>query len=234
MKYMGSKNRISKDILPIMLEYRQSEEQFWVEPFVGGANMIDKVGGNRLGSDSNRHLIALLKKMQESEFTPPLVTEEEYYNVKKQPELYQDWYVAFVGIQLSYGAKWFNSYRRDSEGKRNYALEAKKNIEKQMQSLKGVLFKHCDYQELKIPPNSIIYCDPPYENTGMYEAVGHFNHQEFWDWCRQRANEGHIVFISEYDAPSDFKCIWSKELNTTISRTQSNKKPTEKLFTKHL
>ena len=44
MKYMGSKRRIAKHILPIML--KKAEEiniTTWVEPFVGGANMIDKV-----------------------------------------------------------------------------------------------------------------------------------------------------------------------------------------------
>ena len=44
MKYMGSKNRIAKHILPIILKDR-IENQYYVEPFVGGANMIDKVDG---------------------------------------------------------------------------------------------------------------------------------------------------------------------------------------------
>jgi DNA adenine methylase len=34
MKYMGSKNRIAKEILPIMLKERG--QRTWVEPFVGG------------------------------------------------------------------------------------------------------------------------------------------------------------------------------------------------------
>ena len=60
---MGSKNRIAKHILPIMLEHRK-EGQYWVEPFVGGANMIDKVEGLRIGNDSHVYLIALLKALQ--------------------------------------------------------------------------------------------------------------------------------------------------------------------------
>lgn len=36
MKYMGSKNRIAKYILPIMLREAESKEiDTWVEPFVG-------------------------------------------------------------------------------------------------------------------------------------------------------------------------------------------------------
>lgn len=45
MKYMGSKRRVAKYILPIMLAERKPD-QWWVEPFVGGGNMIDKVEGN--------------------------------------------------------------------------------------------------------------------------------------------------------------------------------------------
>ena len=44
MKYMGSKNRIAKFVLPIMIkEANEKGITTWVEPFVGGANMIDKV-----------------------------------------------------------------------------------------------------------------------------------------------------------------------------------------------
>ena len=58
MKYMGSKNRIAKFILPIMLkEANEKGISTWVEPFVGGANMIDKVPNNfqRIGIDYNAH-----------------------------------------------------------------------------------------------------------------------------------------------------------------------------------
>lgn len=50
MKYMGSKARHAKELLPIILANR-TEGQWYVEPFVGGANMIDKVNGNRIGAD---------------------------------------------------------------------------------------------------------------------------------------------------------------------------------------
>ena len=72
------------------------------------------------------------------------------------------------------------------------------------------------------------YCDPPYENTASYKAVDKFNHQEFWEWCRTKSKEGHTVFISEYNAPSDFECIWEKEISKTNPKQKVNK--TEKLF----
>ena len=76
MKYMGSKNRIAKHILPIMLKDRK-EGQYWVEPFVGGANMIDKVEGNRIGADFNESVIKALKFIRDCS-TPK--SNDEYNN----------------------------------------------------------------------------------------------------------------------------------------------------------
>ena len=42
MKYMGSKARHAKELLPIILK-DHTPDMWYVEPFVGGANMIDKV-----------------------------------------------------------------------------------------------------------------------------------------------------------------------------------------------
>ena len=58
MKYMGSKARIAKHILPIMLaECEKHGITTWVETMVGGGNMIDKVPDTfeRIGYDLNDH-----------------------------------------------------------------------------------------------------------------------------------------------------------------------------------
>ncbi len=71
MKYMGSKNRHAKELLPIILKDRQPG-QWYVEPFVGGANMIDKVDGNRIGADSNEYVAALWKAISDGWVAPAL------------------------------------------------------------------------------------------------------------------------------------------------------------------
>jgi DNA adenine methylase len=63
MRYIGSKVKIAKYILPIILKDREPN-QWYVEPFVGGANIIDKVEGNRIGGDSNEYLIEMWKALQ--------------------------------------------------------------------------------------------------------------------------------------------------------------------------
>ena len=78
---MGSKRRIAKDILPIILENRTSE-QWFVDVFTGGGNIIDKVQGNRIGSDLNEYVIALLNEMSKLTFVAPEISENKYNELK--------------------------------------------------------------------------------------------------------------------------------------------------------
>ena len=57
-----------------------------------------------------------------------------------------------------------------------------------------------------------------------------FNHSEFWQWCRNMASKGHIVFVSEYKAPDDFECVWEKEIVSSLTQDTGSKKAVEKLF----
>ena len=97
-----------------------------------------------------------------------------------------------------------------------------------MPNLHGVKFTCCEYILLDIPENSIIYCDPPYQNTDKTFKEKQFNHDKFWQWCRDMAVKGHTVFISEYNAPEDFECIWRMEVPNT--HPNQKKKATECLF----
>ena len=225
---MGSKRRIAKDILPIILKNRK-EGQWYVEPFVGGGNIIDKVDGNRIGSDVNEYLIALLIKMQSSCFYPPFVGEIKYKEIQNNKDKYSKWLVGYVGFNLSFGAKFFGGYGRDKAGVRDYENEAQQNLKAQQNDINGIIFKNCTYDKLEIPYNSIIYCDPPYESTTKYRNK--FNHDEFWQWCRKKKSEGHEIYISEYNAPKDFICVWQKEITSSLTKDTGAKKGIEKLFT---
>jgi DNA adenine methylase len=229
MKYMGSKRRIAKQIIPIMAKAR-NEGQWWVEPFVGGANIIDKVGGLRLGSDSNRFLVALLNEMQKDDFEAPMIDEAEYLRIKYNQGDYDDWIVGFAGFQLSFGSKFMDSYSRDRAGMRNYAAEAKRNVDAQSKLLDGIVFKNCDYRDLDIPAGSLIYCDPPYINTTTYGAS--FDNEAFWCWCLTKAGEGHTVFVSEQSSPEGVEEVWSSGIAYSVNKS-TVKRSTEKLFRVH-
>lgn len=227
MVYMGSKNRIAKDLLPIITADLK-EGMWYVEPFVGGCNMIDKVQHPlRLGADSNEYLIALLKYVQAGGELPQFIDKDEYLKVKANPEGYDKWYTGFCGFIASRNGMMFSSYAgicNTKQGERNYIREKRNNLLKQ--DLSGIKLECCSYDELDIPDNSVIYCDPPYQATTGYKDA--FDSAKFWEWAREMAKAGNKVYVSEYAAPEDFKCIWSKEVSSSLSN--SNKLSREKLF----
>lgn len=237
MKYMGSKARISKYILPIILKDRKPG-QYFVEPFCGGCNITDKVVGNRIANDSNPYLIAMFKEMQNGEITDKEITREHYNNVRKdynkKGKYYDDSYIGYIGFIASFNGRFFDGgYSGKVKTKngtiRDYIEEARRNIIAQIKKLIGVCFLCRDYKDLILPACSIIYCDPPYKNTKQYRNSLAFNHTEFWKWCREKSNEGHSVFISEYEAPEDFKCIWEMPMNISLNQNKTIKH-VEKLF----
>ena len=230
MKYMGSKNRIAKEIVPIILKDRK-EGQVFYDLFVGGGNILDKVDGKRVANDNNKYLIALFKEMQKEDFKMPFIGEVEYKNIQNNKDNHPDWLVGYVGFQLSFGAKFFGGYRRDKAGVRDYENEAQQNIKAQQNKIKDVEF-HCkSYDEVDILPNSIIYNDIPYKNTTQYNTSKGFDYDKFYDWCIEKHKEGHKVFISEYWMPQDmFECVWQKEIVSSLTPENNGKKGVEKLF----
>lgn len=92
---------------------------------------------------------------------------------------------------------------------------------------------NCDYFNVKIPEKSIIYCDPPYQGTTEY-LHSKFNSQKLFDFLREKKDEGHTVFLSEYSAPIDFKCLIKLTAKSSLSangKIGGSKESVEKLFT---
>lgn len=227
---MGSKARFAKELLAIILKDR-NENQYYVEPFAGGMNMMDKVEGKRIANDFHQELMAMWCALIYDNWDPPkYISETEYRDMKSHPENYPGYLLGYVGFN-SYAGKWFAGYRRDKQGKRDYWLEHYKNITKQVPKLQGVQLHSDSYLDLKIPEKSIIYCDPPYQDTTKYRSD--FDHNSFWDWCRKKSLEGHQVFISEYKAPNDFNCVWERGAKSTFSyngQFGGTKESVERLF----
>lgn len=236
---MGSKSRISESILPIILNGRK-DGQYYVEPFCGGCNIIDKVGGNRIAADSNRYLIAMWKHITQCGIDFPIVIDKElyahyrdiYHKTKLLKPTLNDAMIGWVGFMGSRNGRFFeggySGHRvKDKGGNRDYIGESIRNIASQVDRLKGVCFISCDYKDLTVPPCSIIYCDPPYKGTTKYTCS--IDYDEFWGWCREKVDEGHKVYVSEYNAPDDFECVWKKNLKTAINPWKTIK-ATDKLF----
>ena len=158
--------------------------QYWVEPFVGGGNMIDKVSGNRIGADSNRYTIEALISIRDFVYELPknnLEFTEDDYNKLKIDDSYK--HKGFAGFSYSYGAKWLGGWSRNGTNKRDYVAESYRNALKQSPNLQGVELLNKKFDELIIPENSIIYCDPPYfnSNCGHYDGYTESDFRELLD-----------------------------------------------------
>lgn len=224
MQYMGSKNRISKEILPIILSDKKLNQTFY-DVFCGGCNLIDKIQGKRIANDKHFELIEMWKSLQNGWEPPEHVSKELYYNIKDNPKNYSPDLVGFVGFLCSFGGKWWGGYAANSKND-NYAARGKRQLLKQVLLLKDVVFTNLNYADITFEPNSLIYLDPPYAGTTEYRNK--FNHDDFWNWVRN-ISINNDVYISEYHAPNDFICL--KEIITkTILDKNSQYPRIEKLF----
>ena len=239
---MGSKSRIAKHIVPIIQRYiDENNIEKYVEPFVGGANVIDKVRcKEKYGFDKNKYLIAMLKRVQSGEKLYEEVPKELYDKARTAFNTgdisgFEDWQIGNIGFIASYNGRWFDGgyakpgYEKTKYGERyrDYYREAKDNLLNQAESLKGIIFQAQDYREAN-PCGCVIYCDPPYANTKQYANARDFNYEEFWQTMREWSDRN-IVLISEQNAPDDFECIWEQEVSRSIKATDKSKS-TEKLF----
>jgi len=110
-------------------------------------------------------------------------------------------------------------------------LERLQHLERleRLQHLPSIPLTSLDYRDVVIPQDAVVYCDPPYKGTTEY-AVGGFDHDIFWDYVRNLSQK-HSVYVSEYQAPDDFECIFEYEQKSIYSASGVSKTtPNEKLF----
>ena len=234
IKYVGSKARIAKDIVPIIQKCIDDNGiKNYYEPFVGGANMIEHIKcDKRYGNDIHKELIALFKELQNGYTPPHTISEQEYNEVRLNKSLYPNYYVGLVGFNATFGSKYFGGYARgfkaDGITPRDIPNEAIRNLTAQFPKIKDVIFSCGDYRQVNIIEPAVIYCDPPY-NTPTKYAVEKFKYDDFWNWVRMKSKDN-FVFVSEYNAPDDFICLWQKGITTSL-KVHEHENRTEKLFT---
>ena len=238
MRYMGSKSRIAKELVPIIQKIIDTNcITTYVEPFCGGCNIIDKIHcQTRIASDKQLYLIELYKNLNKLPLLPDFISREHYsevrtaYNTKSSE--FENWYIGAIGFLASYNGRFFDGgygaeITRKSTGKTyNAYLEAKNNL--LQQNLDNIEFRHCDYKDVSYK-SALIYCDPPYFGTKQYGISKNFNHSEFWQWVREQSKYN-IVLVSEETAPEGFTSIWEKEVQRSIKSNEKWQK-TEKLWT---
>lgn len=245
MVYMGSKSKYTKYIVPILQQYIDDNNiKIYIEPFVGGANVIDKINCvTKIGNDKNYCLIELHKKAQTNFDTiPEHGNSEWWYKAKDIYRKYQGtdevekempgWEIGAISFLASFSNGGFSrGYAKNTE-RRDYYNEAYRNLLEQSknENYKNIIFQSGDYSNIKISGPALIYCDPPYQNTKPYgykfETV--FDYDKYWNWVRENS-KNNIIICSEQFAPDDFEVIWKQEVKRTAGK-DNNFKAIEKLF----
>lgn len=102
-------------------------------------------------------------------------------------------------------------------------LESLQSLER-LQMLQSIETSKLDYRQVAIPNDSVVYADPPYKGKKSYSVK--FDSELFFDWCR---NQNFPIYISEYDAPKDFKEVFEiNKINSLCATKNFTNK--EKLF----
>lgn len=162
-----------------------------------------------------------------------------FYSYSKEIEPYKKayWYAAMyddfsllwkLGINIpKVKAKSFKDKRLELKKRlkeidgRLLSLEALERLQR-LQSLEklgrqNIELTKLSYDEVEIKPNSILYCDIPYEGTTSY-VIGAFNHKKFYDWaCEQKE----LVVISSYNINDDrFQRVVNFKKRSLLSATK--------------
>lgn len=232
MIYMGGKTRLAKWLIPVIIKDRKPN-QTYAEPFCGGLGSLSEVHGKRIAGDINPYLIAMWKGVKENRRRRTKISKAIFDSAKKDftngtNENFDDFQIGWIGSVASFRGRMFKGFGKTDKSGRQYLQEHIRSIRKQAKGLGTVDFYHCNYWQLPIPKRSIIYCDPPYSGTDGYLGM-EFDHDKFWEWCRMKSLKGHQVFVSEYNAPDDFICIWVMPMTNRINHANTEQR-IEKLF----
>ena len=233
MAFVGSKAKGAAHILEVLND-PFFDGMHYVEPFCGYCHILRRVENKKsyVASDCNPLLITLLKGVQKKR-TIPIITEYEYHKLKDQTENTLKRAVACFTYTYC-GKAWggyVDKYTRDGK-KKSYSEERKRYYKDLQESEKfmSAKIREADYRKLKFK-NKLVYCDPPYAGTTGYKKGNddnEFDNDEFWDVMRKWSQDN-FVFISEYRAPRDFKCVTSALKQSSLA-IQGRTDRKEKLF----
>ena len=98
-------------------------------------------------------------------------------------------------------------------------------------NIKNLEITNNDYKHFSYLTDTIIYLDPPYENTTLIGYnIDTFNSQDFYDWC-YNMSKNNTVLISSYEISDErFQCVYEfKTVKSTFSH-KGRGNQTEKLF----
>ena len=115
------------------------------------------------------------------------------------------------------------------------SLERLQSLERleRLQSLENLRVTSLSYDEIDIPDDAVVYCDPPYHATDrqLYEGKSNaFDHCAFYDWCVD-VSKTNPIFISEYSIEDDRFEVVAETSKLTRLAAKASYNVTERLYT---
>lgn len=231
--YGGGKARIGcriyEAINKVILDKEEKENkkyEIYIEPFCGMLGVAHHFIKNEkfnkyILSDINNNIILLWNKLKNKNWIlPDLCSKEEYNKIIKSKTCSA--LKGYYGVACSYYGMFGGRY------KPNVCSKIKTQMLGQLVNKYSSRIKIiCKSYDAYKPKGFVIYCDPPYKNNTLENFFKNFDHDKFWNIMREWSKDN-LVFISEYEAPSDFKCIWHKQFNSCFNGVIKNK--IERLF----
>lgn len=196
-------------LLPVLNRLR--EGRVWVEPFVGGCNVLVNQPGCRIAGDGNPFLIALLTAVRDGWVPPEFVTRDQFMECKHSPESFDPALVGYVGTCAAWGGLWLRGFAGGTHTTR-YRVRSRPNLLRLGRQLDGVSLYAGSYETIAIPSGAFVYCDPPYKDTTGYLGSASFDHDKFWCWAGQVSRFCKLA-VSERVAPPG----WVSVMDTTCS-----------------
>lgn len=240
MRYMGGKGRIAKKLSTAILERIPEHSGVYWEPFVGGGATASRMGQHfkvAHYSDIHPDLMMMWEALHTGWQPPTEVSYDQYQELRytTEPSALR----GFVGFGGSFGGRWFEGYARGGHNAngtpRNHQAESARAV---LKDIKGMVaqqettFTCQSALDIQPQPGDVVYCDPPYAGTKNYSKTDKLNHELFWETLQTWVDNGVHVFVSEYNAPQGWECIWEQELRSSVRVGSAERHmAVERLFT---
>lgn len=234
--YHGGKKRIGKEIANVIVDIynklpiKQREKiNTYCEPFCGMlgvySNIIPQLPDDFAfyAGDTNGSVIKMWQAASRGDWQPPTeCSREQFEQLKFDGQETAE--KGFIGFVFAYRSKYFVSYFPNAgEGR----IEKNRRDVVKIGGLIGdVNFAKGHYTQFSLLEDAIIYCDPPYSTSNQYYDDNRvqipFSHDEFWYWVRNMSRKN-LVLVSEYNAPADFRQVWSSGIEKLFIYNPTNK-----------
>lgn len=188
---------------------------------------------HRIAGDLHDEVVEMYHSVQNGWIPPDTLSKEQYDHIRANrfTDMYPKNLMAFAAFGCAFSGSCWRKYAGEE-----YAAKAKRSILRKAEFLKDVQYFTSDYRSLK-PHGCIIYCDPPYASTKIGFRItgtignGKFDTDEFWQIMR-KWSETNLVYVSEYQAPTEFECLMEKSIKTGVRTKKGNETRIERLFHK--